>query len=91
MGSERTSAVTSHRRLKFSSVRRLEADGPSPAEAGPAFVSPGEALATAYVAVARRLLLGLETLQDERAARRAANSRGSGSAASPGARPDPES
>jgi hypothetical protein len=79
MGSEGTPTATAQRRLKFSSVRRLEgpalraktADDDALAEVG-AFAPIGEALTTAYVAVARRLLLGLETVQDERAQRRAA-------------------
>jgi hypothetical protein len=82
------SAQKSERRLKFSSVRRLErqdasvprsnaaADLVRPTQGGP-LVTIGGVLTTGYVAVARRILLGFEAVQDARAARRAVALRGS--------------
>jgi len=76
----------SERRLKFSSVRSLERQDSSlqtptayveaPARGGP-LAAIGGILTTGYVAVARRILLGFEAVQDARAARRAAALRGS--------------
>ena len=86
MASESTR--TSGRRLKFSSVRRLERQDESvqtptdtaniehPAHGGP-LAAIGEVVTTGYVAVARRILLGFEAVQDARAARRAVALRGS--------------
>jgi hypothetical protein len=82
------SAQKSERRLKFSSVRRLErqdasvprpnatADLVRPTQRGP-LAAIGGILTTGYVAVARRILLGFEAVQDARAARRAVALRGS--------------
>jgi hypothetical protein len=81
-------AQKSERRLKFSSVRRLERQDPSvqrpnatadivrSTRGGP-LAAIGGILTTGYVAVARRILLGFEAVQDARAARRAAALRGS--------------
>ena len=81
-------ARTSERRLKFSSVRRLERqNGPLRApdahareetsrRTGP-LAAIGEILTSAYVAVARRALLGFEAVQDARAAHRAVGLRSS--------------
>jgi hypothetical protein len=87
------SAQKPERRLKFSSVRRLERQDPSvqrpnttadnatadivrSTHGGP-LAAVGGILTTGYVAVARRILLGFEAVQDARAARRAAALRGS--------------
>ena len=83
MGSEQTPPPASKRRLKFTSVRRLESrsvsgETPDAAERPPSLAAIGEAFAAAYVAVARRVLLGLEAVQDGRARRRVATLRGVG-------------
>jgi len=81
MASEKARA--SERRLKFSSVRRLESQNTSqqtagavariePAKRGASLAAIGEILTSAYVAVAGKVLVGLEAVQDGRAARRAA-------------------
>jgi len=81
MASEKTRA--SERRLKFSSVRRLESQNVSqhslgavsriePANCGATLAAIGGKLTAAYVAVARKVLVGLEAVQDGLAARRAA-------------------
>ena len=80
MGSEQTPPPASERRLKFTSVRRLESrsvsgETPDAAERPPSLAAIGEAFAAAYVAVARRVLLGLEAAQDGRARRRATKPR----------------
>ena len=75
-------ARASERRLKFSSVKRLESQTASqhtpnavtpiePAKRGASLMVLGGIFTAAYVAIARRLLLGLEAVQDGRAARRA--------------------
>jgi len=72
----------SERRLKFSTVGRLESQTAlqhtpgavprmEPARRGAPLTAIGGILTAAYVAVARKLLLGLEAVQDGRAARRA--------------------
>jgi len=79
MGSQQSSARGSERRLKFSSVRSLEtgissgeaADGREPAKIPIPLSAIREALTSAYVAVARRALLVLNAVGDERARRRA--------------------
>jgi hypothetical protein len=78
-------ARTSERRLKFSSIRRLESHNETqgavahlePAKRGSALAAVGGILAAAYVAVARKVLLGFEAVEDSRAARRAVVLRGS--------------
>jgi len=86
MASEK--ARTSERRLKFSSVRRLESQnvalwtadagaGTDSSERTGPLAAIGEIFTAAYVAVARRVLLGFEAVQDARAARRAIALRGS--------------
>jgi hypothetical protein len=80
MASERPRA--SERRLKFSSVRGLEGrNGPQQTSDTVVLAAPekrsgplaglGGLLTAAYVAVARRVLIGFEVVQDRRAARRA--------------------
>lgn len=80
MASEKARA--SERRLKFSSVRRLERQNASPETPGvPARIKPAgrrgslaairDIVPAAYVAVASRVLLALEAVQDRLAARRA--------------------
>ena len=67
-------AQATERRLKFASVRRRENQvSPEPAPKRPEpldLAAIGEAFAAAYVAIARRVLFGLEALQDQRAQRR---------------------
>jgi len=80
MGRDQAPARTAERRLKFSSVRGLEGrnvsgQAPGDDEFRASLVSIGETFTAAYVAVARRLLLGVEALQDGQAQRRAANLR----------------
>lgn len=83
MGSEQAPPRASGRRLKFASVRRLESRSVS-GETNDALEPPaslaaiGETFTAAYVAVAQRVLLGLEAVQDGRARRRAATLRGVG-------------
>jgi len=73
----------SERRLKFSSVRRLESQNVSqqtpgsvvsvePVEHDSALAAIGGLFTAAYVAVARQVLIGFEAVQDRRAERRAA-------------------
>jgi hypothetical protein len=81
MGSDHTPTGAAERRLKFTSVRRLEGRSVSgerlDAPALPASLAAiGETFTAAYVAVAQRVLLGLEAAQDGRAQRRAAKLRG---------------
>jgi hypothetical protein len=81
MGSDHTPTRAAERRLKFTSVRRLEGRSVSgerlDAPALPASLAAiGETFTAAYVAVAQRVLLGLEAAQDGRAQRRAAKLRG---------------
>jgi hypothetical protein len=80
------SAQKSERRLKFSSVRKLErqdaliADDTTDAATskhGGLLAAVGGILTTGYAAIAGRILLGFEVMQDVRAARRAAVLRGS--------------
>ena len=83
MGSDQAPTRAAERRLKFTSVRRLEGRSVSgerlDAPALPASLAAiGETFTAAYVAVARRVLLGLEVVQDGRARRRAATLRGVG-------------
>ena len=77
MGSDQAPTRAAERRLKFTSVRRLEGRSVSgerlDAPALPASLAAiGETFTAAYVAVAQRVLLGLEAAQDGRAQRRAA-------------------
>jgi len=77
MGSDHTPTRAAERRLKFTSVRRLEGRSVSgerlDAPALPASLAAiGETFTAAYVAVAQRVLLGLEAAQDGRAQRRSA-------------------
>jgi len=81
MGSDHTPTRAAERRLKFTSVRRLEGRSVSgerlDTPALPASLAAiGETFTAAYVAVAQRVLLGLEAAQDGRAQRRAAKLRG---------------
>ena len=81
MGSDQAPTRAAERRLKFTSVRRLEGRSVSgerlDAPALPASLAAiGETFTAAYVAVAQRVLLGLEAAQDGRAQRRAAKLRG---------------
>jgi len=81
MGSDHTPTRAAERRLKFTSVRRLEGRSVSgerlDAPALPASLAAiVETFTAAYVAVAQRVLLGLEAAQDGRAQRRAAKLRG---------------
>lgn len=81
MGSDQALARAAERRLKFTSVRRLESrslsgERPDASELHASLVAFGETFAAVYVAVARRVLLGLEAVQDGRAQRRAASLRG---------------
>ena len=80
MGSDQAPTRAAERRLKFTSVRRLESrsvsgETPDAPERSPSLAAIGEAFAAAYVAVARRVLLGLEAAQDGRARRRATKPR----------------
>jgi hypothetical protein len=80
MGSDQAPTRAAERRLKFTSVRRLESrsvpeETPDAPERPPSLAAIGEAFAAAYVAVARRVLLGLEAAQDGRARRRATKPR----------------
>jgi hypothetical protein len=80
MGSEQAPTRTGERRLKFSSVRGLESQGvsretPETPEFPVSLAAIGRSLTDAYVAVARRALLGVEALQDGRARRRATKRR----------------
>ena len=93
MGSGQTPGRSAERRLKFTSVRNRESqrafeetlDVP---ELRASLAAIGEGFTAAYVAVARRALLGLEAAQDGRARRRAAKLRSDTSL--PKARSNPE-
>jgi hypothetical protein len=81
MGSALAQTRPPGRRLKFTSVQRLEsardcAEMPEAASSRAPLVAIGETFVSAYVSVTRRVLLGLEAFQDGRALRRAETHRG---------------
>jgi hypothetical protein len=93
MGSDHAPTRAAERRLKFTSVRRLESRGVSgetldAPELPASLAAIGETFTAAYAAVARMVLLGLEAAQDGRARRRATKLRGD--ALFPNGRSNPE-